>query len=245
MDIALTLPPETPRRRADVALGLVLFIGSWSMAFATLFLSFLILRQRQPAWPPEGVVLPSLGLASAGTAVLLASSVALASAMVESGTDLGSNSVFPLRAPRVGLLGGAPVNGNSFGFAWYAMEQRLGYPVTLVDAGFAGGAGMSGLDVLVVPSAGGLAGALGENGQRRLAQWDNGAGFATVRAAWLKRAGPIGEACTVDTGTERIAGAFAGLDESGALLIEDRAGRRRTVTFGDVALVHEGAGGAG
>jgi heme/copper-type cytochrome/quinol oxidase subunit 3 len=81
MDIALTLPPETPRRRADVALGLVLFIGSWSMAFATLFLSFLILRQRQPAWPPEGVVLPSLGLASAGTAVLLASSVALASAV--------------------------------------------------------------------------------------------------------------------------------------------------------------------
>jgi len=81
MDIALTLPPETPRRRADVALGLVLFIGSWSMAFATLFLSFLILRQRQPAWPPEGVVLPSLGLAAAGTAVLLASSVALASAV--------------------------------------------------------------------------------------------------------------------------------------------------------------------
>lgn len=114
--------------------------------------------------------------------------VALASAMVESGTDLGSNSVFPLRAPRVGLLGGAPVNGNSFGFAWYAMEQRLGYPVTLVDAGFAGGAGMSGLDVLVVPSAGGLAGALGENGQRRLAQWvRDGGTLITLESAtsWL------------------------------------------------------------
>ncbi|HEX7121941.1 MAG TPA: hypothetical protein VF178_06170, partial [Gemmatimonadaceae bacterium] len=97
--------------------------------------------------------------------------VALPSARVDEGTDLGSNSVFPLRAPRVGLLGGSPVNGNSFGFAWYAFEQRLGYPVTLVDAGFAGSARMSELDVLVVPSAGGMTNALGESGQRRLAQW--------------------------------------------------------------------------
>jgi hypothetical protein len=96
--------------------------------------------------------------------------VALASARVDAGTDLGSNSVFPLRAPRVGLLGGPPVNGNSFGFAWYVLEQRLGYAVTLVDAPFAGGR-MADVDVLVVPSAGGMAAALGENGQRRLAQW--------------------------------------------------------------------------
>jgi hypothetical protein len=97
--------------------------------------------------------------------------VALGSAMVESGTDLGSNSVFALTRPRVGILGGQSVNGNSFGFAWYMMEQRLGYPVTLVDVGFLSGTGMSDPNVLVVPSAGGLAGALGENGQRRLAQW--------------------------------------------------------------------------
>ena len=114
--------------------------------------------------------------------------VALSSAMVESGTDLGSNSVFPLTAPRVGILGGSPVNGNSFGFAWYVMEQRLGYPVTLVDAAFAGGSGMSELDVLVVPSAGGMPGALGENGQRRLAQWvRDGGTLVTLENAttWL------------------------------------------------------------
>ncbi|HEX6317104.1 MAG TPA: M14 family zinc carboxypeptidase [Gemmatimonadaceae bacterium] len=114
--------------------------------------------------------------------------VALASAMVSSGTDLGSNSVFPLKAPRVAILGGPPVNGNSFGFAWYVMEQRLAYPVTLVDAGFAGGAGMSEIDVLVVPSAGGLAGALGENGQRRVAQWvRDGGTLITLESAtsWL------------------------------------------------------------
>jgi hypothetical protein len=97
--------------------------------------------------------------------------VALPSSRVDAGTDLGSNSVFPLKAPRVGIVGGPTVNGNSFGFTWYVMEQRLAYPVTLVEPGFLGGSGISDLDVLVVPSAGGMAAALGENGTRRLAQW--------------------------------------------------------------------------
>ena len=59
----MTLPAETPRRRVDVALGMAIFIGSWSMAFLSLFLSFLIIRNRQPAWPPAGVTLPSLPVA--------------------------------------------------------------------------------------------------------------------------------------------------------------------------------------
>jgi len=75
--IALPLPSEGRRARVDSTLGMALFIGSWSMAFATLFLTFLILRQRQPVWPPQGVVLPSLPLAGLATGVLLASSVLL------------------------------------------------------------------------------------------------------------------------------------------------------------------------
>jgi BirA family biotin operon repressor/biotin-[acetyl-CoA-carboxylase] ligase len=79
--------------------------------------------------------------------------------------------------------------------------------------------------------------------QHRLREWDGGAGFAALRAAWLERAGRLGEPCTVDMGTERIAGAFAGIDESGALLVVDAAGRQRTVTFGDVSLMAAGAEG--
>ena len=67
-------------------------------------------------------------------------------------------------------------------------------------------------------------------------QWNKGVGFADVRAAWLQRAGASGEACTVNTGTERISGSFAGLDEAGSLLVADSAGTIRTVTFGDVTL---------
>lgn len=79
---------------------------------------------------------------------------------------------------------------------------------------------------------------------RRLMQWNGGAGFAATRAAWLERAGPAGEACSVNMGAEVIAGAFAGLDDSGALLIVDDAGRGRTVAFGDVSLPAAAEAGA-
>jgi BirA family biotin operon repressor/biotin-[acetyl-CoA-carboxylase] ligase len=70
-----------------------------------------------------------------------------------------------------------------------------------------------------------------------LGVWDAGRGFPAVRLAWLERAGPAGEACSVDTGRERIEGTFADLDAEGALMICDGRGQRRTVTFGDVTLV--------
>jgi len=74
---ALPLPRESARARVDATLGMLFFIGSWSMAFGTLFLSFLILRDRVGTWPPPGIALPSFPLASLATAVLLGSSVAL------------------------------------------------------------------------------------------------------------------------------------------------------------------------
>jgi BirA family transcriptional regulator, biotin operon repressor / biotin---[acetyl-CoA-carboxylase] ligase len=66
--------------------------------------------------------------------------------------------------------------------------------------------------------------------------WQCGAGFSRIRQAWLDRAGPVGERCTVNAGTERIEGTFRGLDPGGALLIEDQDGRERSIAFGDVLL---------
>jgi BirA family biotin operon repressor/biotin-[acetyl-CoA-carboxylase] ligase len=68
-----------------------------------------------------------------------------------------------------------------------------------------------------------------------LAAWDEGRGFAAVREAWLNRAHPIGERLSINTGSERVLGAFAGLDPDGALLL-DVDGRGRRFTFGDVSL---------
>jgi BirA family transcriptional regulator, biotin operon repressor / biotin---[acetyl-CoA-carboxylase] ligase len=79
-------------------------------------------------------------------------------------------------------------------------------------------------------------GSLSEAMHNWLRAWDGGRGFAGVRQAWLDRAGPAGERVTVDTGRERVEGTFADLDAEGALVILDRCGQRRTVTFGDVTL---------
>ena len=102
----------------------------------------------------------------------------LATAAVDQGTDLGSNSVTFVKAPRVGLLGGPGVEGNSFGFAWFAFDQRIRYPVTSIDAQAVSGGGLEQLDVLVVPSgsSGGLDRALGETGRERLGAWVRGGG---------------------------------------------------------------------
>ncbi len=114
--------------------------------------------------------------------------VALASAMADEGTDLGSNSVIPLRTPRVALVGGQGVGGNSYGFAWYAFEQRLGYPVTPVAAQSLGGMNLDAFTVIVVPSAPGLDNTLGDGGRQRLAQWVRDGGILITldgATAWV------------------------------------------------------------
>ncbi len=66
--------------------------------------------------------------------------------------------------------------------------------------------------------------------------WDNGEGFAPVREAWLGRAGSLGEALTVNAAGGPVTGSFAGLDDNGALLIDDADGRQLSFSFGDVTF---------
>jgi BirA family biotin operon repressor/biotin-[acetyl-CoA-carboxylase] ligase len=66
--------------------------------------------------------------------------------------------------------------------------------------------------------------------------WENGEGFARVREAWLDRAGPYGEVLTVNAAGGPVTGSFAGLDDNGALLIDDAGGRQLTFSFGDVTF---------
>jgi BirA family transcriptional regulator, biotin operon repressor / biotin---[acetyl-CoA-carboxylase] ligase len=73
-----------------------------------------------------------------------------------------------------------------------------------------------------------------------LTQWNEGRGFAAIRAAWLERAGPIGEMLAVRTSPDpampRIEGMFAGLDAVGALLLNHADGSQSRHIQGDVAL---------
>lgn len=67
---------------------------------------------------------------------------------------------------------------------------------------------------------------------RWLAVWRS-QGFDVVRQRWLEKAGPIGADVDVKLGDELVRGRFAGLDVTGALLLETPSGRR-TITSGEV-----------
>ncbi len=150
---------------------------------------------------------------------------ALQTALVESGTDLGSNSVIAMRPPHVALLGGEPVNGTSFGFAWYAFEQRIGMPVTTVEAGFVRGAGLAEFNVLVIPSANGLPAALGDEGVKRLQQWvRDGGTLITIEGATAWLASPqsgLSRLRTKGGGRDTSGGAPLSANVPGALLRVD------------------------
>lgn len=66
--------------------------------------------------------------------------------------------------------------------------------------------------------------------------WRDGADFETVRSAWLERSLPIGHALTVNAGGGPESGTFAGLDATGALLLDDARGQQRRFSYGDVTL---------
>jgi hypothetical protein len=78
------------------------------------------------------------------------------------------------------------VGGNSYGFTWYALDQRMGMPMNAVDAAYAGGNGLERYNVLIVPSttAAALDRALGDAGRQRVFDWvRNGGVLITIDAA--------------------------------------------------------------
>lgn len=72
-----------------------------------------------------------------------------------------------------------------------------------------------------------------------LGLWQNGAGFAGVRAAWLERCSGLRQRIAVNGAGGPLTGIFAGLDADGALLLagDDGAPLRR-ITFGDVTILN-------
>jgi BirA family transcriptional regulator, biotin operon repressor / biotin---[acetyl-CoA-carboxylase] ligase len=114
------------------------------------------------------------------------------------------------------------VIGVGINLAWY--PAGLARPVTALAA--------HGLDV----SPDSMLALLATSMQRWLDTWCGGRDFALVRAAWLERAGPAGESVSVDTGREIITGRFLDLASDGALVLSDRDGVQRRVTFGEATL---------
>jgi BirA family biotin operon repressor/biotin-[acetyl-CoA-carboxylase] ligase len=74
----------------------------------------------------------------------------------------------------------------------------------------------------------------------RLAQWNAGEGFSTVRTDWLSRAAGLGEDIRVRLADREVMGRFEALDERGGLLLRHRDGKTETISAGDVFLLSEG-----
>jgi len=79
----------------------------------------------------------------------------------------------------------------------------------------------------------GLLAALSDAVTARLVQWNRGANFAAIRRDWLAHAHGFGGPLRVATLAETFEGTFAGLDDTGRLIVET-AGGVRTVSAGDV-----------
>ena len=75
---------------------------------------------------------------------------------------------------------------------------------------------------------------VGARFEERLAEWDDGRGFAAIRASWLARSMPAGTPTTVAVGADRVSGSFRGLADDGALLVELAGGRIRRIAAGEV-----------
>jgi BirA family biotin operon repressor/biotin-[acetyl-CoA-carboxylase] ligase len=65
--------------------------------------------------------------------------------------------------------------------------------------------------------------------------WARGAGFAEIRACWLKNALGLGEPIRVALGTTNLSGVFETIDSRGRLILREGA-NRRAIEAGDVFL---------
>ncbi len=70
--------------------------------------------------------------------------------------------------------------------------------------------------------------------QRRLAQWDRGQGFASIRAAWLARAHAPGTKLSLRLGERVSTVSFETLDEAGRLILRRADGNTEAIMAGDV-----------
>lgn len=68
----------------------------------------------------------------------------------------------------------------------------------------------------------------------RLAQWDQGAGFAAIRAEWLATAANLGSEIHVRLANREMTGTFESLDAEGRLMLRLPGGHLEAITAGEV-----------
>ncbi|MEQ1717293.1 MAG: biotin--[acetyl-CoA-carboxylase] ligase [Hyphomicrobium sp.] len=154
-------------------------------------------------------------------------------------TPLGRQGRLRLKWPNDLLIGGAKAGGilveSALNSGGSGMAGVIGFGLNVVSEPGIGRSVTSLHREGVALDADSVLGALADAFETWLEIWDEGRGFAFVRASWLERGGPRGEPITINTGAGSVSGTYQGLSESGALLA-DVEGTLETFNFGDVAL---------
>lgn len=121
-------------------------------------------------------------------------------------------------------IGGRAVVIVGIGVNCVSHPHQTNYPATsLRNAGFELDAGQV-LEVLAAQF------------HQRLAQWDWGRGFASIRADWLARAAGVGEEIETRIGGETRRGVFETIDETGLLILQATSGGRQEISVADIFL---------
>ncbi len=87
---------------------------------------------------------------------------------------LGSGDhTIPVTMPEIAILAEEPIQGYSFGWAWYTLDRQYEIPTTVLSVRSIAETPLDRFNVLIIPSTAGapLATALGESGVERIKRW--------------------------------------------------------------------------
>lgn len=100
---------------------------------------------------------------------------------------LGSGDwTFNIKAPTIAILGEDPIQGTSFGWAWYTLDRQFGIPTTVLRTGSVAGTPLDRFNVLIIPEASpsALVSTLGRAGVDRIKRWvQDGGTLVTLGSA--------------------------------------------------------------
>ncbi|MEQ9004271.1 MAG: M14 family metallopeptidase [Pseudomonadales bacterium] len=125
--------------------------------------TLIVRRAGEPADPAARVA----ALAAASGAEV----VAIDGTWVDAGVDFGSDHVRRARAPRIALAWGEPATVTDTGALRYAVERKLGYPLTPVRTADLASPWLDQFDVLVLPDGDDYAKALPAEAADNLGRW--------------------------------------------------------------------------
>src|SRR5215467_10160094 len=79
----------------------------------------------------------------------------------------------------------------------------------------------------------------------RLAQWNQGEHFATIRTDWLSRAAGVGDNISIRLSERVLTGCFETIDDMGQLVLVEPEGNRYAIAAGDVVKLRWSGPGGG